>query len=202
MANVKRDTIPYKVNGTLKQFIRVIKLDAKSGTFSIAMPSEVGTATGTREVSDKTMRDVMIKFDKVMEDYQSCRIEDTKVILYEFDYHSFKKNPDNFMNYGVMISMKAGVYIEHKGTAKSGSVSYDYELVKSPLTYTVGYEMINYRHTEFKTKLPWTQELEDFFVNTQSALETIILKLDEMQSPAKMLEFALNQRLLAKMAGV
>ncbi len=196
MAKVKTEKTYYDVGTDRREFIKEYKLDTKSGAFSIALPYEVTVAIGRERVTGDTLQEVDEAYSEAMAEYKSSEIETVKVILYHFDYHSRDREPANTTHYnsGIMISIRAGVYNEHKGTAKSGKVTYKYEKIESLLRY---WPLESWDHTKpYSGRIEWTQDLEDFFVNTQEALEKIIEKLEEISSPPALVQFAYNRLLL------
>jgi hypothetical protein len=204
MAKVKTEKYGYSVNGHWHYYMKVVKIDPGSGVMTIAMPTEVSVATGVDEVTGKTLEEVEKAFDTTMKDYNSCKFETAKVILYKFDYHSNEHEPPHVTHYnsGLMIDIKAGVYMESKGTAKSGKITWKYEIIESKLEYPIRLSEINSKSwEEAEGRLIWTQELEDFFYNTQTGMEKIIEKLIELSSPVKLIEFAYNYPLLTGPGG-
>ena len=200
MAKVKTEKYGYSVNGSWKHYTKTVTINLATGDMTIQMPEEVAIATGVSVVEAKTLVDVEKKFKEVIADYASCTIETTKVILYRFDYYSNRLEPDHYShtNSGIMIEMYAGVYKEHKGTAKSGKITWKYELLESSLGYPVKEYEANQRSWEqYERRLVWTQELEDFFYNTQEGMHSIIRKLRELSTPAQLAEFAYNRPLLS-----
>lgn len=200
MAKVKTEKYGYTVNGAWKHYIKTVTINPATGEMTIVMPEEVAVATGVAEVEARTLTDVEKKFREVMTDYASCTIETTKVILYRFDYFTNSLEPDHYIhhNSGIMIEMFAGVFNEHKGTAKSGKVTWKYELLESPLEYPVrDYEANSRDWEQFLGRLVWTQELEDFFRSTQEGMQGIVSKLKELSTPAQLAEFAYSRPLLS-----
>jgi len=197
MARVKSEKTLYRAEGRLKEFTKLVTIEPQSGTFTIKMPMEIAVATGESVVHGKTLSEVESEYARVAKDYNSSEYETAKVICYDFDYYSDSLEPANCThnNSGLMIEVRSGVYLEHKGTAKSGKISYKYELQPSRLKYDVrSWDM---RHDEeYRGKLLWSKELEDFFFHTQESMESIIKRMDQLSKPAKSLSFAMNQKLI------
>ena len=197
MARIKSEKTVYRVEGRIKEFTKLVTIEPQSGTFTIKMPMEIGVATGENEVHGKTLKDVEAEYARVTKDYNSSEYETTKVICYDFDYYSDGLEPEHCThnNSGIMIEVRSGVYLEHKGTAKSGKISYKYELQPSRLKYEVKSWSMN-RGEEYKGKILWSKELEDFFFHTQESMESIIKQMDQLSKPAMLVSFAMNQKLL------
>lgn len=201
MPRVKKEKYGYLLNGEWVHFDKIVWLNTADGEFSIKLPPEIAVATGVNQVTGETLDEVETAFKQTMADFNSCTVEKTKVILYSFDYHSRDLEPVSVthFNSGVMISMRAAVYEEQKGTAKSGNITYRYEPIESPLQYDPYYT--DMRGERAKNRLVWTQQLEDFFVNTQEAMHSIIKRLHDLQEPAALVEFAMNNPLLTAGGG-
>ncbi len=194
MAKVKTEKTYYNVGNKSREFVKVVKVDPGSGVFSVRLPAEAGMILGKDEVVGKTLQAVEDAYNEAMKEYNSGAVESSQVILYEFDYHASKKDPSHIthgINSGLMIQIYAAVFLEHKATAKSGEVTYRYELIDSSLEYPPHDFMYqNYRSRPYERRLAWTQDLEAFFKNTQTAMESIIKKLEEISQPAKLIEYA------------
>jgi hypothetical protein len=208
MPKVKTEKTSIKVVSALgnvryKEFIKVTKLNPDNGVFTIEMAVEVLTATGINQATGKTLVEVEKSYDEIMKKFDACTIEESKVILYTFEYDGAIKegHRSSYNTPSLSFKVQAGVFIEKVGTATSGVKTYNYEDVKTELKYPP--HVNNYfdgRRTDNDRPehlIPWTQEREDFFLKIQTGMEYLVAQAHEMQNhQAKLLEAVAGGRLM------
>jgi len=174
--------------------------------FYIKLPRIVADALGETEVRGADQYVVLEYFMEKIEKFKTLQTEERKIIIYHIDVDPKPgKEADRWGSASREIKVWAQVYTETKATAGDGSERYSYEAIESPANfdapdhlnssayYSPGRNDNGKRHEK---QILWTKDAEAFFVWIRENMDHLIARLDEIDSPDKMLETIQAGRLL------
>lgn len=181
------------------------------GQFKAEIPQFALGVLGYGTVSGKTIDEVIKKWLEASVHYTETKTKTNKVILYEVEANAYIYRDDRCIaryedrgsgfSHGISLNVVAVVCNEIQLTLPNGKVRYNYEEVED---HNLPNSMADMRHfqwgvgrgEEAKSKLPWTQEREDFFAKIGRAMEDVIMQLKQLDDPTRALEIADAGKLL------
>jgi hypothetical protein len=212
------------VNG--EPFTKVIRV-LRDGLFRIKMPPCIEESIGIGEIDHETRAGVDKKFKEVVAKYIASKTYETKVIIYQFKLSGLIQGPahmgeffregeddpmekiclfrgDDFsFDNGMIVGIKAKVYIESRNEREDGEVYYRYKRVDNEDDLPLGMldndcNMLRLQHRGDQisggNRMEWTQERHDFFVSLYHAMSQLILKIKHLTEPEGLLAAINNQR--------
>lgn len=183
---------------------RVIRVDS-DGNFSSNLPEVVAQTLGYSSVEGKTKREVEDKVDEAIRIHEASTNEKRKVILFSVStkycvrgneeagepFYLDRSSGNFFENdqCGVSLALSVGVFEETVRVTSAGR-RYEYRVMKSSLDPTLCPRDLLQRlprDQQATNLLPWTQDLEDFFLRTAKAMTVLAQALKGLSTPEKVL---------------
>ncbi len=190
MAIIRTETIY-----CLKQeFKRVIRYQSRYSEFFITLPASIPE----KEVSGKTEKEVIERFDAAVAIYEKAITETSKVILYRYEVDAYIFGPDaaddddstffnsqdncefgkTFTDDGITLKLWAAVY-EKAEVVLDGADNYiNYEEIESPIPESLEPKSTPIPRWGEYQEIPWTPENEQFFIDIGRSFEQLIFKLN------------------------
>ena len=158
---------------------KITKLSARSGRFSIEMPSYMHDVLGFKDVGSETLEGINKAFENAWKEYGERIKSYRKVILYSYKVNAIVWEGDGISNFGAVSFRREDMHFQKNHTALS-------------LWYDVGFETRNphdknptYMNLDKNRSittpsgfevLDWTQNIQDFFYNLNRELQKLIIK--------------------------
>jgi hypothetical protein len=198
MPKVKQETYCFHEG----QFLAVFNIDA-SGAFTCKLPDYMAEILGYALVQSDTLDKCQKAFKEATTAYHNAKTVSSKVILYETEAtaHIWDKKHERVIyndkqiafTHGAAVSVAALVMDEFVTTHANGKKTYRYKRVadsklnKSSAGICADFRTLN----EYcETQMPWTQEREDFFLKISTAMEAVIMQLQQLRNGEKALAIA------------
>ena len=192
-----------------KNYVRKTTVD-KEGVFRIRLPVAARKILQCEEISAPTLKEVEDLWDEKVEEYKQARTVERKVIYYRFESNSAICRPDpndpeglecifdsddiSFCE-GVAIAVSAQVLTETTITYSDGKEFRTYNETKSSLPSSmtnVDRSYVPGANEDRDQIIEWTPERELFFKELGEAIETLILKMDNLLKDQKQLLEAID----------
>lgn len=197
-----------------ERFIRVLKCDAK-GNFSLNLSPAMAEVLGYGEVEGKTKEAVEQAFGEAKHKYLNAGTSHRRVIIYKVSINASiwtghqgdlgnLERKDHTWEPGTILGLVVGVYDEEKiTTAGQDRYKWRFESSSIPRGFNPGQQQ-DWQHFGTPNKsgpwgiVEWTQEAEDFFCSMALAMESMILKLNDIFSDQEKVKqiIASGQKLL------
>ncbi len=190
MATVRTETI-YCFH---QEFKRVIRYQSRYSKFIITLPE----CMPDKEVEGDTETDVIKVFDTAVKLYEGSITETTKVILYNYEVDAYiwgsqtvhfnSQDCDygkTFSDGGITLSLWATVCEKSEVVIKGGKNYVTHKKVDNQIPESIQPDQDYFYSHETFQEIPWTQENEQFFVDTGLAFEQLVLKLNSVFDTTK-----------------
>lgn len=175
-----------------------------SGVFSINLPPVVASALQVDAVTGKTLQEAEASEKVHIRQYQDSQTEKSRVIVYDVRVEAricradgtwFQAGP-SYGGTGATLSVFVGVYdmtcrkVQGRGELRSFSV------VPSSIPSSVSRDVSSHDLSRF-SRVPWTQEREDWFARVATSLEVLLMALHDKTKDAEALDGAVASGALA-----
>lgn len=200
MPTISKEKIPFKNKaGETVDFVRELKVTSY-GTFSVDLPPDAVEVLNVKTAYGQSRAECLKNFNGFMADYASRSSIRKRIIAYKVnldgeierdgapalskwaDYHDHYSKVE-----GLGLAIRVGVFdevaVDQPNEHRKGKMTtvYRYEAVPSKLPKSVALTELAHRGDretrEWETKMPWSQEREDFWVRVSLGLERLILDL-------------------------
>ncbi|KKL57554.1 hypothetical protein LCGC14_2234230 [marine sediment metagenome] len=167
--------------GPYSNFMMIVKLSARDGTFSIELPEKIGKTLGKEFVTGKTLESVETAFSKSLKEYKKLLTKRKKVIWYEFKKVCNIRDEKG----GCVLTRQEISFCEGTAVQLNYDIMYEHDVAGDKTLLWKNGNWTGKSIRDNPTYMDWTEDREQFFKDTKQFLEMLILRADKFFSSDK-----------------